>query len=104
MATAKIVVLYPPPADMDAFERAYNDEHVQMAETQITGMSRIVFTRMTGAVGGGKSAFHRMAEIYFPSLDALNKSLASESTQKVAGHAVSISNGGPPLFLIAEES
>ena len=104
MAGAKLTVIYPPPADVDAFERAYNDEHVDMAKTKIVGMQKIVFTRMTAAPGGGKPSFHRMAEIYFPSLDALNKSLADPSTQGVAGHAVKISNGGPPIFLIGEES
>jgi uncharacterized protein (TIGR02118 family) len=104
MAGAKIVVLYPPPADVNAFERAYNDEHVEMARAAFPGKTSIVFTLLNSAVGGGKPGFHRMAEIYFPSMDALQKALTDSPTQKAAAHAVSISNGGPPLFLIGEES
>jgi uncharacterized protein (TIGR02118 family) len=103
MAGAKIVVLYPPPKDVASFERAYVEEHVPIARDKIVGNPRFVFSKVVGAPGGAAPAFHRIAEIYFPSLQKLQESLATKSTQEAAGHAVSISNGGPPVFLIVEE-
>ena len=31
MAAAKLIVMYPAPKDMAAFERAYSGEHIPMA-------------------------------------------------------------------------
>jgi len=46
--------------------------------------------------------FHRIAEVYFPSMEALEACLNSPGGQETAGHAVEISTGGAPVFLIAE--
>jgi uncharacterized protein (TIGR02118 family) len=102
MPGAKLVVLYPRPTDLDAFERAYVDEHIPMAQESIAGATKLVLAKAVGAPDG-VPPFHRVAEIYFDSLDALQRSLATPSTQAVAQHAVSISSGGPPVFLVCEE-
>lgn len=31
MAGAKLILMYPPPKDLDAFERAYSNDHIPMA-------------------------------------------------------------------------
>ena len=102
MAGAKIVVLYPRPTDVDAFERAYVDEHLPLARDGLAFARRVVLTRSVSAPAG-EPEFHRMAEIYYDSLESLQQSLATPSTQEVARHAVAISTGGPPTFLICEE-
>jgi uncharacterized protein (TIGR02118 family) len=103
MAGAKIVVLYPRPTDVAEFERVYVDEHIPLAEAKIGGKSKFVFTTVVGAPGGDP-AWHRITEIHYPSMAALQKSLGSAGTQEAAAHAVSISTGGAPVFLIAEET
>ncbi|MBE0437026.1 MAG: ethyl tert-butyl ether degradation protein EthD, partial [Methylomicrobium sp.] len=45
---------------------------------------------------------HRIAEVYFPSMPALEACLNSIGGQETAKHAVEISSGGAPLFLISE--
>jgi uncharacterized protein (TIGR02118 family) len=102
MAGAKLVVLYPRPSNMEQFERAYMDDHIPMAQEGIAGATKLVLAKAVGAPEGAP-AFHRVAEIYFDSLEALQRSLATPSTQAVAQHAVSISSGGPPVFLFCEE-
>jgi uncharacterized protein (TIGR02118 family) len=102
MAGAKIVVLYPRPTDVADFERAYVEEHTPLVRDKISGMSKAIFTTVRGAPSG-EPAFHRIAEIHFPSMEALQASMATPDTQEVAAHAVSISTGGPPVFLVAEE-
>jgi hypothetical protein len=47
--------------------------------------------------------FHRIAEIHFPSLEALSACAASEGARATLAHAESISTGGRPIFLVAEE-
>lgn len=102
MAGAKLVVLYPQPTDITAFEKAYLEEHVPITGEKIVGKTKAVFSRVLGAVGGA-APFYRIAEIHFPSMASLHASLATPSTQEAAAHAVSISSGGAPIFLISEE-
>lgn len=103
MATPKIIVIYPQPRDMDAFERAYNDEHLPLAGRifQAAGATKAVFTKIT-ASPTGTPAFHRIAEIHFPSMASL-QACAAGPGQEALAHALKISNGGAPVVLIAEE-
>ena len=101
---AKIVVLYPYPADVDAFERAYTEEHVPMVnENKLKGITKFVATRVVGTADGSAPPFYRIAELHFPSLEALQECASSAGAQAAVAHAVSISSGGTPLFLVAEE-
>jgi uncharacterized protein (TIGR02118 family) len=104
MAGAKIVVLYPVPRDLDAFERAYAEEHAPMVTPQtFSGLSRFVASKVIGTPDGGPPPFHRVAELHFPSLTALQQAARLPSAQKAVAHAISISTGGTPVFLVAEE-
>jgi len=98
----KLVVLYPLPKDVQAFETVYNRDHVPMAGEKLAGKTKIVATKMLGSPQG-TPAFHRIAEIHFPSMDALQACAASEGGKQTIAHAVSISSGGAPTFLVAEE-
>jgi len=101
MKTAKLIVMYPHPTNLDTFEQRYADEHVPMAVEKLAGKTRFVASLITGSVGDAKP-FHRIAEVYFPSMQALEDCLNSPGGQETAGHAVEISTGGAPVFLIAE--
>lgn len=103
MAETKLVVIYPRPTDVEAFEKAYTEKHVPLAKEKIKGMTKFVATKFVAAPNGETPTFYRMAELYFPSLDALKESAASAGAQEAVAHAVSISSGGAPLFLISEE-
>jgi hypothetical protein len=46
--------------------------------------------------------YHRVAEIYFNSTADLIVCLGSPGGQETAAHAIEISSGGAPLFLMAE--
>ena len=104
MAAAKLIVMYPTPKDMAAFERAYGAEHIPMAAPifQAAGATKAVLTKIVGA-GAGTPAFHRIAEIHFPSMDVLQKCAASQAGRDAIAHAHKISNGGAPIVLVAEE-
>lgn len=104
MAGAKVVILYPAPRDVSTFERAYTQDHAPMVTAQnFKGITRFVASRVVGTPDGSPVAFYRIAELHFPSMQALQAAGASSSAQQVVAHAVSISNGGKPVFLVAEE-
>ena len=104
MAGAKLVVLYPYPQDVGAFERAYAEEHVPMVNRDtMKGISKFVATKVVGTADGSAPPFYRIAELHFPSMEALRECASSAGAQEAVAHAVSISSGGKPLFLVAEE-
>jgi uncharacterized protein (TIGR02118 family) len=98
----KLVVLYRQPKDVEAFERLYKRDHVPMAVAKLAGKTKIVATKVLGSPQGAP-AFHRIAEIHFPSLEALEACAASEGGKQTVAHAVSISSGGEPIFIVASE-
>ena len=103
MAETKIVVIYPRPTDVDAFEKAYVEEHVPLAVEKIKGMTKFAATRVVGTPDGSTALFYRIAELYFPSMQALQDCAASAGTQEAVAHALAISTGGPPIILVAEQ-
>jgi hypothetical protein len=62
----------------------------------------MVATRVLGSPQGAP-AFHRIVEIQFPSMEALEACAASQDGKQTIAHAVSISSGGAPTILVAEE-
>jgi uncharacterized protein (TIGR02118 family) len=105
MPGAKLIVIYPPPKDASAFERAYTQEHDPMVTPQnFAGLKRFVASRIVGTPDGSPPPVQRVAELHFDSMQALQAAAGSAAAQKVVAHAVSISTGGPPVVLVAEES
>lgn len=102
MAEVKLIVIYPRPKDVEAFERVYQEEHVPLAVEKLGGKSKIVATKVVGSPQG-TPPFCRIAEVHFPSMQALQACAASEGGKQALAHAVSISSGGAPIFLVAEE-
>ena len=102
MANLKLVVIYPQPKDIDAFENVYQNEHVPLAVAKLGGKSKIVATKILGSPQG-TPPFYRIAEVYFPSMQALEECAASDGGTETLAHAVKISSGGAPVFLVAEE-
>lgn len=102
MAGVKMIVMYPRPKDIDAFEKLYQTEHVPMAVSKLKGKTKFVATKVS-ASPQGTPPFYRIAEVHFPSMEALQACAASEGGKETIGHAAAISSGGPPVVLIAEE-
>ena len=102
MSNVKLIVVYPRPKDIESFERVYKNEHVPMAVAKLGGKTKIVASKIVGSPQG-TPPFHRIAEIHFPSMEALQACAASEGGKQTLANAVAISSGGAPIFLVAEE-
>ena len=70
MGNVKLIVIYPCPKDIESFERVYENEHVPMAVEKLAGKTKIVASKIVGSPQG-TPPFHRIAEIHFPSMEAL---------------------------------
>ncbi|MGH8568477.1 MAG: EthD family reductase [Gammaproteobacteria bacterium] len=103
MSDMKLIVMYPRPKDIEAFEKLYQEEHVPMAVEKLSGKTKFVATKVVATPDGTPPPFYRIAEVYFPSLQALQACAQSAGGQETVAHAVKISSGGAPVFLVAEE-
>jgi uncharacterized protein (TIGR02118 family) len=102
MKSVKLTVIYPRPKDVDAFEHIYQTEHVPVAVARLAGKTKMVASKVL-ASPQGTPPFYRIAEVYFLSMQALETCAASDGGKEALAHAVKISSGGPPIFLVAEE-
>ncbi|MDO8346768.1 MAG: EthD family reductase [Rugosibacter sp.] len=102
MSGVKLVVIYPTPKDVAVFEKLYQDEHVPMAVAKLAGATKIVASKVLGSPAGDPP-FYRIAEVHFPSMEALQACAGSPGGQETVAHAMQISSGGAPVFLVAEE-
>lgn len=102
MSGVKLIVIYPTPTDIEVFEVDYVNEHVPMAVEQLAGKTKIVATKVLGAPAG-EAPYYRIAEVHFPSMEALEACAESDGGKQTLAHAATISSGGAPIILIAEE-
>jgi uncharacterized protein (TIGR02118 family) len=102
MTPVKLVVIYPHPKDIDAFEKVYQNEHIPLAVAKLEGKTKIVATKVVASPQGAPP-FCRIAEVHFRSITDLEACAASAGGKQTLAHAVSISSGGPPILLVAEE-
>jgi uncharacterized protein (TIGR02118 family) len=102
MTTTKLIVAYPQPTNVAAFEKAYQEEHVPLAIDKLKGMTKIVGVRIVASPLGAPP-FYRVAEVHFPSMQQLEECAGSIGGKETLAHAVKISSGGTPVIMIAEE-
>jgi len=102
MKSTKLIVAYPQPKDVKAFEAVYQNEHVPLALANLAGKTKMVSTK-TVQTPQGMPAFYRIAEVHFPSREALQRCAESAGGKETLANAVKISSGGPPVIMVAEE-
>jgi uncharacterized protein (TIGR02118 family) len=103
MSDVKLIVMYPRPKEIEAFEKLYQEAHVPMAVEKLSGKTKFVATKVVATPDGTPPPFYRIAEVYFPSLQALQACAESDGGRETVAHAAKISSGGTPVFLVAEE-
>ncbi len=94
----KLTVIYGHPTDPTAFESYYNSTHMQIAG-KIPGVARLELTRFTGSPDGGRPAFYRMAELYFPTLEQMETSLQSSEGMAALRDLPNFATGGVTVMV-----
>ena len=103
---AIVTVIYTQPKDPAAFEKYYDETHVPLvgANQGEIGFTKAELTKFESNLDGTPPALYRQAELYFPSMDALKKGIATEGFKKVAADLPNFATGGKPHALIAVET
>jgi len=101
MSEPKLVALYPHPADIEKFNRDY-ENHTKLLHEKLQlpvdahpyTITRFFETPL------GKPAFYQMFVFNFPSIEVMQRELSSPAWQALSEDAFRVSSGGPPIFLI----
>jgi uncharacterized protein (TIGR02118 family) len=93
---AIVTVIYKTPKDTAAFEKYYSETHLPLvtANQGEIGFTRAELTRFDSNLDGSPPARYRQAELYFPSMDALKKGVATPGFKKVADDLGKFATGG----------
>lgn len=104
MRAVKLMVLYPQPNNVAQFELDYQ-AHLALFHEKM-GIPKDVrdytVTKMHDSPAG-PAAYYQMFSFTFPSIDALQQTLASPEMQAVAADANRISSGGQPVMLVGHD-
>jgi len=101
MASAKLIVMFPQPKNVEEFERLYREQHKLLVEKM--GNDSLLVEAKIVASPMGPMPHYRITEIHFPTREALETCLRSPGGQQAVLQAIRISTGGVPVFLIGEE-
>ncbi|MBR1121532.1 EthD family reductase [Bradyrhizobium lablabi] len=96
---ARLIVLYPPPLDAKAFERAYFASHMPLMR-RLVGAGAVLTTHRVRNVAGAPQDIYRVAEIKFESMDALRAYVTSDRAREGRASSEKVSTGGTPTYLI----
>jgi uncharacterized protein (TIGR02118 family) len=99
----QLLVIYPPPKDPVAFDRAYREEHLPYAGPRLVGATGVKTKRVLGSPSGAPFA-HTISFVEFPSVDVAKTCAQSKGGQEALQDAASISTGGPPQFLLIDDA
>ena len=93
---AIVTVIYKAPKDTAVFEKYYAETHVPLVvESQPEiGFTRAELTRFNSNLDGSKPSRYRQAELYFPSMDAAKKGIATPAFKKVGDDLTNFASGG----------
>jgi len=103
---AIVTVIYNAPKDTAAFEKYYREVHLPLVSgsQQEIGFTRADLTRFTSNLDGKKPTYYRQAELYFPSLEAAKKGMATPGFKKVGDDLANFASGGLTGLLAVETS
>ena len=93
----RLIVLYAPPEDPDAFDAHYRDVHTPI----VSRYPNLRDTRLTkpAGVAGRAAPFHLMAEMVFDSEADLDEALASEAGAESARDLRNFAGAGVTMFI-----
>jgi len=101
---AIVTVIYKTPKDTAAFEKYYSETHLPLVTSNKNdiGFERAELTKFTSNLDGTPPSRYRQAELYFGSMAALKKGVATPGFKKVAGDLSKFATGGFDALIGAE--
>ncbi len=104
MPDAKLIVLYPYPADVDKFIKDYED-HIKLLHEKMQLPEDVRPYTITRFMEEplGKPGYYQMFTFNFPSVEAMQLALSNPAMLALSEDAIRISSGGAPIFMVGVE-
>lgn len=99
----KATLLYGHPTDPDSFEKYYAETHLPIA-AKMMGVTKLELTKFLSAPDGGKAAYYRMAELYFPGPSEMQQTMSSPEGQATSADLSNFATGGVTMIIGAVEN
>jgi uncharacterized protein (TIGR02118 family) len=100
---AIVTVLYNQPKDAAAFEAYYPKHRKLVGDNQAAiGFTKVELTKFVSALDGSAAPLYRQAELYFPSLEAAKKGIATPEFKRVADDLANFATGGLTALIALE--
>jgi uncharacterized protein (TIGR02118 family) len=94
----KLTVLYGPPEDPAAFEDYYRDTHVPLVD-EIPDLAKFEASRVVGTPDGSDAPYHRIAELWFESVEVLQAAMGSDAGQAAVADIPNFASGGATVVI-----
>ena len=98
----RLVVLYKPPHDTDAFDAHYRDVHTPIV-SRYPNLRDVRLSKLSG-IGGRPSPYYLMAEMAFDSFGELDEALGSEAGAESARDLRNLAGAGVSMFIAPDEA
>jgi uncharacterized protein (TIGR02118 family) len=92
-----LTVCYGHPTDPAAFDAHYTNTHAPLAE-KIPGMSSFTY-RHTASLDGTQPPYYLIAELSWPSQEAMGAALGSAEAQAATADVPNFATGGVTMFI-----
>ena len=92
-----LTVCYGHPADPAAFDAYYTSTHAPLAK-KIPGMTSYTF-RHCASLDASQPPYYLLAELSFPSAEALNAGLTSPEAAAATADVPNFATGGVTMFI-----
>lgn len=92
----RVLVLYNTPADPEAFDRYYEQNHIPLAK-QLPGLLRYTVSKKVSPMGGD-AKYHLVAELDFESREAMQAAFGSPIGREAGADVANFATGGASLM------
>ncbi|GGW22459.1 EthD family reductase [Arenibacter certesii] len=94
----KLTVLYGHPTNAAEFEAYYANTHLSKV-AKMKGLAKMELTKFLNYFDGSKPDYYRMAEFWFNTPEAMQKTMSSSVGQDVAADLPNFVTGGVTLLV-----
>lgn len=93
----KLVAMYKTPADIEMFDKHYNEIHMPLV-AKIPGLIKSEVSKLK-ALPGTESGFYMMTEMYYEDMDSFNAAMASAEGKASGRDIVNFAKNNVEFYL-----
>lgn len=98
----KLIILYGPPEDPEAFEDYYANHHLPFAQ-KMPNVRGAELSRVIGTPDESEPPYYRVAQLSYDSVEDLRAAINSEEGRAVLADLPNFATGGVTMLITEED-